>query len=155
MLGNQHIEFGLNLLSITTTRKGEEIATAILPLGRMDEETQKRQTIEQLPDSETDDICKLGDYVYSKTAVESYGFIIKTKTWDDVTLPSNLLNKAVSCLGKERLLHGADSERHGHEGSGLRRSTLSMNITPRRTVCSRAISSKSSAGASRIPQGTS
>ena len=103
-LANQPVTFGENLLSLTTERKGEEIATAILPLGHQDVETGERVTIAGLADSETDDICKTGDYVYSKIAVAQYGFIIKTVPWDDVTLPANLLSRAVQELVQKRMI---------------------------------------------------
>ena len=104
VLGNQAVEFGVNLLAIKTSRKGEDIATAILPLGHQDVETGERVTIAGLADSETDDICKTGDYVYSKIAVAQYGFIIKTVSWDDVTLPANLLSRAVQELVQKRMI---------------------------------------------------
>ena len=104
VLGNQAVEFGVNLLAIKTSRKGEDIAPAILPLGHQDVETGERVTIAGLADSETDDICKTGDYVYSKIAVAQYGFIIKTVSWDDVTLPANLLSRAVQELVQKRMI---------------------------------------------------
>lgn len=98
-LGNQPVEFGQNLLDILTERKGEDVATAILPLGKADEETEERLTISDLADEETDDICKSGDFVYSKAAETQYGYrITKVVTWDDVTQASNLLTKAKAQL---------------------------------------------------------
>jgi hypothetical protein len=94
-LGNQPVEFGKNLLDILTERKGEDVATAILPLGKADKETNERVTISGIADEETDDICKSGDFVYSKAAEALYGYrITKVVTWDDVTQASNLLRKA-------------------------------------------------------------
>ena len=102
-LANQPIQAGLNLLSIKTERRGAEIATAILPLGA--EEDGVVLTIEDLPDSETTDICKDGDIVYSKAAETLYGSrIVAVVRWDDVTLASNLLTKATAELGTRRLL---------------------------------------------------
>lgn len=99
VLANQPIRAGLNLLAISTERRGAEIATAILPLGKTDEESHERLTIAELPDSETDDICKEGDIVYSKTAEEQYGSrIVKVVVWDDVTIPQNLLSKSTAAL---------------------------------------------------------
>ena len=99
VLANQPIRAGLNLLAISTERSGAKIATAILPLGKMDEESHERLTIAELPDSETDDICKEGDIVYSKTAEEQYGGrIVKVVVWDDVTIPQNLLTKSTASL---------------------------------------------------------
>lgn len=61
-----------------------------------------RLTIEGLPDGDiTDDIVKSGDTIYSKKAVEAYGWIcapVKDTTWDDVTEATNLQTKAVSAL---------------------------------------------------------
>ena len=68
------------------------------------EEGGERLTISQLEDSETSDICKSGDYVYSKDAVAQYGFIIKTMVWDDVTVASNLLTKAAAALAQKRMI---------------------------------------------------
>lgn len=103
VLANQPVQFGLNLLTLKTTRKGKDIATAVLPLGVTDEETEERLTISGLPDSETDDICKDGDIVYSKAAEELYGArIVAVETWDDVTIAANLLTKATSRLAEVR-----------------------------------------------------
>lgn len=104
LLANQQVEFGLNMLSLSTERKGEDIVSAILPLGAAPEEGGERLTISQLEDSETSDICKSGDYVYSKDAVAQYGFIIKTMVWDDVTVASNLLTKAAAALAQKRMI---------------------------------------------------
>lgn len=104
LLANQQVEFGVNMLSISTERKGEDIVSAILPLGAAPEEGGERLTISQLEDSETSDICKSGDYVYSKDAVAQYGFIIKTMAWDDVTVASNLLTKAMAALAQKRMI---------------------------------------------------
>lgn len=104
LLANQQVEFGLNMLSLSTERKGEDIVSAILPLGAAPEEGGERLTISQLEDSETSDICKSGDYVYSKAAVAQYGFIIKTMVWDDVTVASNLLTKATAALAQKRMI---------------------------------------------------
>ena len=108
VLANQPIRAGLNLLGISTERRGAEIATAILPLGKMDEESNERLTIADLPDSMTDDICKEGDIVYSKTAEEQYGSrIVKVVVWDDVTVPQNLLLKSKATLAAVRQLPSA------------------------------------------------
>lgn len=98
-LGNQPVEFGKNLLDILTDRKGEDVATAVLPLGKANEETGERVTISTLSDETTSDICKSGDFVYSIAAETLYGHrITKVVTWDDVTEASNLLTKAKAKL---------------------------------------------------------
>lgn len=47
---------------------------------------ERRLTIESVNDGK--------DYVYNAEAVERFGWIYKVVTWDDVTLPENLLRKA-------------------------------------------------------------
>ena len=104
-LANQPIKAGLNLLGLSTERKGAEIATAILPLGKADEETQQRLTIEDIADYTDTDICKSGDIVYSIAAETQYGSrIVKVVTWDDVTVDTNLLTKAIAELAIVRQL---------------------------------------------------
>ena len=104
-LANQPIKAGVNLLGISTERKGAEIATAILPLGAMDDDTQQRLTIEGITDYTDTDICKTGDIVYSIAAETQYGSrIVKVVTWDDVTVDTNLLSKAIAELAIVRQL---------------------------------------------------
>jgi hypothetical protein len=98
VISNQSIEFGKNLLTFDKVVKGEEIATAIIPLGASvqdgNSESEKRITIESLPDESTGEVYKTGDYVYSPAAVAKYGWIFKMNTWDDITQASNLLTAA-------------------------------------------------------------
>ncbi len=102
-LSDQPIKFGVNLLDLATERKGEDIATIIVPLGNLDEETNERVTISDLEDEETDDICKSGDYVYSKVGIQKYGKVCKRFVWDAVTVNTNLLTKAKAQLAKSIL----------------------------------------------------
>lgn len=105
VLANQPIKAGLNLLSIKTERKGAEIATAILPLGKANEDTNQRLTISDLADSTTSDICKEGDIVYSAEAETLYGGrITKVVVYDDVTTANALLSNATAELGIARQL---------------------------------------------------
>ena len=98
-LANQPVRLGLNLLSIATERRGDEIATAILPLGAKGEDGE-RLTISDLADEESGDVCKSGDIVYSKAAESQFGGrIVKKVLWNDVTLASNLLSRAKAELG--------------------------------------------------------
>lgn len=91
-LSPQTIEFGKNLLDISKTTKGEDIATAIIPLGSKQEDSETRLTIESVNDGK--------DYVYSPEAVAKYGWIFKTVTYDDVTLPENLMSKGNQYLAE-------------------------------------------------------
>lgn len=91
-LGSQTVEFGQNLLDLSRTIKGEDIATAIIPLGAKSEETGERLTIKSVNDNV--------DYIFDQTAVNEYGWIFKTVIWDNVTVASNLLAKARTYLSR-------------------------------------------------------
>lgn len=102
-LSPQSVEFGKNLLGLSKTVKGENVVTALIPLGAriVDDngtETEQRVMITDLPDETSGDIRKKDDYVYSVSAVEKYGYIFKSQTWDDVTEQSNLLRKSKAQL---------------------------------------------------------
>lgn len=100
-LGSQSIKFGKNLLDLSKIIKGEDIYTALIPLGaKLNEDSEERLTIESLPDETSGDIVKSGDMIYSASAVSQYGFILRTQTWDDVTLASNLLTKGKALLSE-------------------------------------------------------
>lgn len=90
-LSTQKIKFGKNLLDINKIAKGEDIATAIIPLGaKLSNESEERLTITSVNNNV--------DYVFNRDAVDQYGWIFKTITWDDVTEASNLLTKANAAL---------------------------------------------------------
>lgn len=94
-VNSQSIEFGENLLDFTKEIDSSDIATAIVPLGNLlDEEKieglQTRLTIETVNSGK--------DYVYSKSAVDAYGWIVKTVTFDKVTTPDALKTKGEKYL---------------------------------------------------------
>ena len=98
---NQTIEFGKNIIDMTRYIKGEDVYTALIPLGASnenatnDEETyEKRLTISSLADSTDGTIKKVNDYIYDTEAVKQWGWIWKVVKWDDVTVAENLLSKA-------------------------------------------------------------
>lgn len=90
ILSGQAVEFGRNLLDLGKSSRGEDIKTAIVPLGKRDEETDRRLTIESVNDGV--------DFVYDADAVETYGYIFESVTWDDVTEASNLKTKGQAYL---------------------------------------------------------
>ena len=100
IVNSQVIEFGKNLLDFKNDSDGKETYSAVIPLGKKDGNS--ALTISSLPDSDvTDDIVKKGDTLYSKKAVEEYGWILaptSETTFSDVTLAKNLLNRGVSFL---------------------------------------------------------
>lgn len=94
-LSTQTVEFGKNLLDLKHIRNGEDIATALIPLGAKlkDEEgndTDQRLTVEAVNNGL--------DYIHDQTAVDQYGWIFQTVTFDDVTDASNLLTKGKAHL---------------------------------------------------------
>lgn len=104
---NQVVEFGENLLDYVKTNSAETVATAIIPLGaKIEPETPETEgeTTEQTETLERRvTIASVNngvDYIYDAKAVEVYGWIFATVTWDDVTVAENLLKKAQSELNK-------------------------------------------------------
>ena len=90
LLAPQKITFGKNLLDLKRSKKGEDIATVIIPLGAKmkDEEgkdTDKRLTIESVNGD--------ADFLEDSDAVAQYGIIVKTVIFEDVTEPENLKTK--------------------------------------------------------------
>ena len=108
LTNTQRIAYGENLLDLTNKSSATSTYTAIIPLGAKvkndDEEgtPEKQVTIEGLADGAvTEDIIKKGDTLYSKSAVEEYGWIYAPPSeskWDDVTEAENLREKAVEFL---------------------------------------------------------
>ena len=98
---NQIIEFGKNIIDMNRYIKGEDVYTALIPLGASNENTtnneetyEKRLTISSLADSTDGNIKKVNDYIYNTEAVKQWGWIWKVVKWDDVTSAENLLRKA-------------------------------------------------------------
>ncbi len=95
LLAPQKITFGKNLLDLKRSRKGEDIATVIIPLGAKlkDEEgqdTDRRLTIESVNGGV--------DFVQDSDAIAQFGIIVKTVIFDDVTDPENLKTKGEAHL---------------------------------------------------------
>lgn len=97
-MSTQRVTLGENLLSYAHTRDGSEIATALIPLGARLEDAEGNQTDQRLTIAE---VNNEKDYVYDETAVAQYGWIFTTQTWDDVTLPGNLKQKALDALNEQ------------------------------------------------------
>lgn len=99
VLSNQKIEFGKNLLNISKTTKGEDVASAIIPIGGSGEGETKitigdpTDTTETVIEGTDNDIWKKGDYIYSKKAVAEYGWVFKAVTWSDVETDVDYLQK--------------------------------------------------------------
>ncbi len=91
----QTIEFGKNLFDFTSKNDMSNYATVLLPLGsRLDQ-----SDISAIDDYTTVKSVNGGSlYVVSPEAVESYGWIEKVVKWDNVEIPSVLLERAQEYL---------------------------------------------------------
>ncbi len=92
---DQTIEFGSNLLDFSQTIDASDIATAIIPLGAKLEESTIEAFEERLTIASVNGGC---DFVSNPVAISNYGWIYKTVTFDDVTVPSNLKRKGEEYL---------------------------------------------------------
>lgn len=105
LTNTQRITLSENLLDIKNESDASETYSAILPMGK------DGLTLANLEDGDlSDDLVKDGLYIYSRSAVEEYGWIcvpVNESTWNDVTLASNLRSKAVEFLGGTAMLLSA------------------------------------------------
>ena len=107
-VSSQSINFGENLLDAEKEIRGENVVTALIPLGaKGDKEGDKRLGISSLADETSGEIRKKSDYVYSVSGVAQYGWIFNSETWDDVKDAKNLLTKAKSALRQRILLENS------------------------------------------------
>ena len=95
LLAPQSIQFGKNLLDLKRSRKGEDIATVIIPIGAMtkDEDgndTGKRLTIESVNGGV--------DFIQDADAIAQFGTIVKTVTFDDISDATELKQKGEAQL---------------------------------------------------------
>lgn len=91
-LNVQTVEFGENLLTVSRTTSGADIATVVIPLGATIEnsETQERLTIE--------DVNNGSIFLEDADGIDKYGRIVKAVTFDDVTVAQNLKTKGQQAL---------------------------------------------------------
>lgn len=92
-VATQDIAFSVNLLDLTSDTKADTLATCIIAYGAKNETTGKVVNIKSVNGGL--------DYVSDPDAVAKYGKIYEVVTWDDVTLPSNLLKKAKAYLANK------------------------------------------------------
>ena len=97
LLSPQTIEFGKNLIDLSRTRKGADIATVIIPLGAKlkDEEgkdTEARLTIASVNGG--------ADFIQDDEAISQYGIIVKQVIFDDITDPEQLKAKGQAHLAE-------------------------------------------------------
>ena len=88
---DQPIEFGLNLLDYSKSVTAESLVTALIPLGARLQEESDIEALEKYVDITS--VNGGSNYIYSQDAVDEFGWVWTTQTWQDVTEPSNLLRK--------------------------------------------------------------
>ncbi|MDU3434277.1 MAG: phage tail spike protein [Peptostreptococcus sp.] len=91
----QVIEFGANLLDFTKNIDATQIVTAVIPLGARLEESSIPKLEERLTIKSVNNGV---DYVASPSAIDTYGWIFKTVTWDNVHKPLILKHKGEEYL---------------------------------------------------------
>ena len=95
LLAPQTIKFGKNLLDLKRIRKGEDIATVVIPLGAKlkDEEekdTERRLTIESVNGG--------ADFIQDDDAISQFGVIVKSVIFEDITDAAELKLKGQAHL---------------------------------------------------------
>ena len=91
----QKIAFAVNLIDLDQVGTADDLKTCIIPFGAKDN------------DGNRIDITSVNNglnYVSDPDAVALYGKIFEVVTWDDVTVPANLLRKATEYLGTKVLI---------------------------------------------------
>lgn len=83
-INTQIIKFGEGILDLTQHLRGEDVKTAIIPLGK------DKLTITSVNNAK--------DYIYSQDAVNLYGWIYGIVEYSDVTVASNLKTKGQEYL---------------------------------------------------------
>lgn len=104
-VNTQHITPSTNLLDMLHTVRGEDVATAVIPLGAQLEDAEKNGTV--TPRLTIADVNDGKDYVYDADAVEKFGWIRKVVTHDDITLAENLLRAGYKDLEAAKYLQGS------------------------------------------------
>lgn len=92
----QTIEAGENLFDFSRSGANTDLATALIPYGAKSESTGTRLTIA--------DVNASVDYITDDAAAAIRGTIVKTATWDDITDPEILLQKARQYLDEHKLI---------------------------------------------------
>lgn len=83
LLSPQKIQFGKNLMDLKRMRNGDDIVTALIPLGAKLEGTEQRLTVESVNEG--------SDMIMDDDAAVQYGFICKTQVFDKITDAAELL----------------------------------------------------------------
>lgn len=97
----QAIELGVNLLDLKETVKGDDLATAVIPIGATLNNSDGSSANTKLTIAS---VNNGKDYLVDSEAASLYGLILKTVEYPDVTTPAVLLARGQSELAKAKLL---------------------------------------------------
>lgn len=90
---NQPVEFGLNLLDISSSMDGSSIVTCVVPLGEVDQETGKYLTVESVNE---------GSDTIESEAVATFGRITKSVEFTGVFYPDTLYEDGLEYLASKQ-----------------------------------------------------
>lgn len=103
-INTQTIEFGKNLLDLTQFIKGENVKTALIPLGAKVETPSENENTECEERVTIESVNGGLDYVYDEDSVNLFGWIYDVATFDDIHIPSILKTRGEQELAKYKLL---------------------------------------------------
>ena len=95
LLAPQTIQFGKNLLDLKRIRKGEDIATVIIPLGDEVSDEEGNATGDRLTIASVNGGA---DFIQDDAAISQFGIIVKSVIFDGVTDPAELKAKGQAQL---------------------------------------------------------
>lgn len=94
---SQHISFGLNLLEYAENLSAEDVTTAVIPLGKeLENENSENEVLKKHVDITSINNGK--NYIVSREAQKTFGWVCKVINFNNVTVPTNLMRKAVKWL---------------------------------------------------------
>ena len=96
-IGDQPVQFALNMLDITQELNGADICTVVLPLGDTVEGTDQRLTIASVNAGV--------DILESADGIANYGRVTKVMEWSDISDAQTLKDKAQKWLEDEQYDH--------------------------------------------------
>lgn len=91
-LNSQEIKFKKNILDLEQYITSVDLITALIPLGKKDQETDLPITIESVNNDK--------DYIFDEDAVLKYGWIYSTREYENISSPQVLLEKAKQDLSQ-------------------------------------------------------
>lgn len=102
----QKVQFARNLLELATNMDASDICTAVIPLGKVLEGSERTSAaIENLDERLTIKSVNGGvDFVYNDDLVAEYGWVFKVVTWDDVGTASALKSKGENYLSRDQFV---------------------------------------------------